>query len=36
MNIESKHPKYLYNELFPPPSNTRGTLSSAYGTPDKY
>lgn len=28
--------KYNYNVLFPPPSSTRGTVTSAHGTPDYY
>ena len=28
--------KYKYNELLPPPSSARGTVSSAHGTTDYY
>jgi hypothetical protein len=27
---------YKYNVLFPPPASTRGTVTSAHGTPDYY
>ena len=28
--------KYVFNELTPPPANTRGAVAGAQGTPDYY